>query len=446
MTPTLTSTPKLYRSAPARGLGQTDGDRVIRDGGDMDAGLIRTVAVLTRGEALGHFAWIDLTMLGQVADAVNAQAKGVKVRFTHPSLSGDGLGKYLGRLKNARLDGDRVLGDLHLAQAAHRTPDGDLAEYVMDMAEVDPDAFGMSIAFEPDYQAERDFVTDHGGSYDPETGAITGFVSPDPENEKDYPHVRLSRLRAVDAVDEPAANPAGLFHSGDEPAFEADALLAYALGLSADRPTTAFDLDPDRVRGFVSRFLHQHQITFTQQEDTMSDETPVAEAEATEQAAADTPETPETPAPGTPETQAEPATEADAQPETPTDTETGVEATIEPVNADAQETPDATELSAPGQQFIDAFGEQQGSIYFAKGLTFEQAQAKHVEALSAENAQLRQRLDQLASDRGVDSPVELSTPTTEPGQDDELVKLTRAFDGDANRAQRVLDMRAAQQK
>ena len=114
--------------------------------------------------------------------------------------------------------------------------------------------------------------------------------------------------------------------------------------------------------------------------------------------------------------------------------------TIEPVNAGT------TELSAPGQQFIDAFGEQQGSIYFARGLTFEQAQQKHVEALSAENAQLRQRLDQLAADRGVDGPVELSTPTTEPGQDDELVKLTRAFDGDTNRAQRVLDMRAAQQK
>ena len=81
---------------------------IDRDGGDYGAGLVRGAAILTRGEALGHDFFVDDTLLAQSRDAINAAEKGVKGRFTHPGMSGDGLGSYTGRWKNASIDGDSV--------------------------------------------------------------------------------------------------------------------------------------------------------------------------------------------------------------------------------------------------------------------------------------------------------------------------------------------------
>lgn len=242
------------RAAPARGIASKDLPAVERDGGDYGAGLIRGVAVCTRGEALGHGMWLDAEFVKSVALAINANKAGVKARFTHPGLSSDGMGKFLGRLKNGWLDGDVARGDLHLSETAHNTPDGDLAEYVMSLAEEDPSAFGTSIVFDHDFGAEDRFEADN-------TDKDGSFASPDPDNVQGYPHARLSRLWADDVVDEPAANPDGLFHRGDEIAAEADGLLSYALGLSDQTPQLSqLDVDPGRVAGFVARFLDQHGL------------------------------------------------------------------------------------------------------------------------------------------------------------------------------------------
>ena len=93
---------------------------------------IQEFSVITAGEARGHGGWIDATFLRQVAKAGNALEKGLKSRFTHPGLSGDGLGTTLGRAKNFRPteDGSRILADLHVFEAASKSPKGDLAEYV----------------------------------------------------------------------------------------------------------------------------------------------------------------------------------------------------------------------------------------------------------------------------------------------------------------------------
>jgi len=247
--------PMLFRSTIAKGI-KSDEPAIDRWGGDGGAGLIRGVSIITRGEALGHGVWIDRDMLSQVKSSINAMKIGTKARFTHPGLSGDGLGKYLGRFKNARIDGDVVRADLHFAESAHETPDGDLAGYVMSLAEQDPEAFGASIAYEPDERAQTQFITEH-----EEDGV---FVSPDESNIKNLPHARMSKLRATDIVDEPAANPDGLFHRGQEIAEEAEACMSYALGLSDKCPTlTLLDIDPDRVQGFVQKYLdrHGHEIS-----------------------------------------------------------------------------------------------------------------------------------------------------------------------------------------
>ena len=224
--------------------------RVIRDGGDSGAGLIRGFAVVTRGEAIGHDHWIDAEFLQQTADAINATGNsGIKSRFTHPNLSGDGLGRFLGRVKNGSVRGDQVLGDLHLSRLAHNTPDGDLAEFVMGMAADEPDMFGTSIVYMPDVAAQGVFAAEH-------QDKRGRFVSPDKNNEQQFPHARLAELRADDVVDEPAANPGGMFSRGDGIVKEADALLSFALGLSDEKPEMVqLELDPERVSAYLQRFL-----------------------------------------------------------------------------------------------------------------------------------------------------------------------------------------------
>ncbi len=221
---------------------------VERAGGRWSAGLIRAAAIVTRGAAEGHGIWIDSTFLNQVKDSINA-GPGVKVRFTHPSLSDDGLGKFLGRATNATTDGHAVRADIHLSQTARTTPDGNLADYILDMAELHPDACGVSIVFVPDLQAQAEFQA-------------ANPISPDPDNVSNLPHARLSKLEAADMVDDPAANPAGLFHR-PHLARDAEATLAYALG-TGPKPTRAFcGIHPDRAAHLIRRFLQSNDLHIT---------------------------------------------------------------------------------------------------------------------------------------------------------------------------------------
>ena len=83
--------------------------QIDREGGDEGAGVIRGTSVITIGEALGHDLWVDQTFLEQVAHAINETGdRGLKSRFTHPGVSGDALGTYLGRHRDAENVGDSV--------------------------------------------------------------------------------------------------------------------------------------------------------------------------------------------------------------------------------------------------------------------------------------------------------------------------------------------------
>jgi len=110
-------------------------------------------------------------------------------------MSNTALGTFLGRVKNFKRDGDIVRADLHIDPTAHKAPDGNLADYVMSLAESDPDAFGSSmvIHWDEEYRKEKD-----------------GTLSKD-KNGKDLPPlIRVKKLNEVDIVDDPAAND-GLF-------------------------------------------------------------------------------------------------------------------------------------------------------------------------------------------------------------------------------------------
>ena len=248
--------PSHFRTGVAHGNPQ-----VTRNAGMFDAGSITDVSIITRGEALGHDLWIDHQFLSDVTAEVNhvsleSPGGGLKARFTHPGLSSDGIGQKLGRLRNARVDGDQVIADLHFQQASTRTPDGDLADYTMTLAEETPEDFGLSIVFEHDLEAQNEHVATNtqGGKY----------VSPDEDNKNNFVHARLGDLRSADVVDSPAANPDGLFTRGQEAAKEGEAIMEYALGLSDAKPNSSrFSVDPDRLAQFVQRFLERHNLSLT---------------------------------------------------------------------------------------------------------------------------------------------------------------------------------------
>ena len=110
---------------------QNDTPVVSYEGGNFEAGFIQNFAVITSGEALGHGSWVDTDFVAAVAMQLASAKKGVVSRYTHPNMSGDALSKGLGRVVY-RADGDgKVRGDLHFYKAAHKSPDGNLAEYLM---------------------------------------------------------------------------------------------------------------------------------------------------------------------------------------------------------------------------------------------------------------------------------------------------------------------------
>lgn len=265
--------PKYFRASVT-----TDSDvSVERTGGMYDAGLITRASIVTRGEALGHDLWIDHDMLSDVAGEINSQL--VKVRFSHPGLSSDGIGLKLGRLKNARVEGDRVLADVHFQRASHATPDGDLADYVMTLSEETPEDFGISIVFDRDIEKELEHTHDNRPG--------PAFVSPDELNENNFAHARLSKLVAADFVDSPAANPSGLFHRGQEAARTGEEFLEYVLGLSDAKPrSSALSVDPDRAAIFLARFLERHNLSI-QKGQTVSDEQAVEPAKTRDEFNAD---------------------------------------------------------------------------------------------------------------------------------------------------------------
>ena len=372
MNEALRQKPKFLRSSRSKSSGTTP--RVERRGGYRKQGVIRGVSVITKGEALGHDLWVDDEMLEQVADGINLRNKGVKARFTHPALSGDGLGRFVGRVMDAEVIGGQVIADEHFSAAGHNTPEGDLAAYLMDLADEDPDAYGLSIVFGNDDEAMQRFVSDH-------TTAGVGFVSPDPENTENLPHARVASLHAVDSVDEPAANPNGLFHRDQEIAVEADSVACFALGLTDEKPATVcLGVDADRVRQFVGRFMTNHGLTLT--------ETETVATETTEEKPADEPVEDNTEA-TTPDNGEEDTADAGEQAEAPQETETAV----------------AASGREEASRFRDAFGDQ-GFGWFCDGVTFEDATVLYVKSLQAKNDELHKRIESLS--QGEAEPVEFS--------------------------------------
>ena len=141
---------------------------------DAATGTIRGVSLITEGPALGHGVQVDRTTLEQVKAAAQQYEGGLKVKLDHNSGAGD----IVGFIDNLRIDGAKLLGDLHLLEnSPHRG-------YILEIASKIPDTFGLSIAFSGPAEMSAD---------------------------KKTVLQRCSEIYSVDIVSEPAANPSGFF-------------------------------------------------------------------------------------------------------------------------------------------------------------------------------------------------------------------------------------------
>lgn len=204
---------------------------------DHEAGIVEGVKVCTEGEAKGHGVNLDAEFVEAVVRFGNERKQGLKARFGHPNMCSTALGTFLGRHKNFRTetttrdDGSKALtaiADLFLSNEAKDTPNGNLHDYVLGLAQNEPDMFGTSIVFTPGRyyrkttkgqkvyhqwetndkgerlisesgEASFKWVDDNGKEVDPSKVEII---------ERDY--VECAALHACDCVDDPAAND-GLF-------------------------------------------------------------------------------------------------------------------------------------------------------------------------------------------------------------------------------------------
>lgn len=143
---------------------------------DREAGVIRGVAVITEGPALGHGMYVDSTTLAQVKAAAETYKNGLKVKMTHGGDAGD----IIGALRDFRIDGKILRADLYPLKSYEKR------DYVFELAETIPDTFGLSIS----------------------------FSGPD-ESRDGKRFARCLEIYSCDLVAEPAANPSGLFSKSE---------------------------------------------------------------------------------------------------------------------------------------------------------------------------------------------------------------------------------------
>lgn len=118
-------------------------------GVDREAKVIRGMVLAEKGpfKTPGRGEFDDLS-LDKIVELMAEHPNGLKSRLAHPTLSNDGVGKFLGRARDGWRDGNKIRGDLHFDPSSFKTPNGDLGNYVMDLAESDPDALSTSLVLQ----------------------------------------------------------------------------------------------------------------------------------------------------------------------------------------------------------------------------------------------------------------------------------------------------------
>lgn len=226
-------------------------------GVDRKAEVIRGVVIAQEGlfksEGRGRFTRASLDRILQLGSAA---PNGLKSRFTHPTLSADGAGTHLGRIRNLRMDslGMResagqvksdpvaaIRGDLYLDPSAHKLPGkGDVAEWLMTAVENDPDSLSTSLVIrskkEWELDAQGNRVKDANGEELPRIWTPTALHSSDVVDTGD----------AVDGM--LAVNVDGM----------PDAIVREAYALASEQfENVDAETAANRLHGWVDRFVEE---------------------------------------------------------------------------------------------------------------------------------------------------------------------------------------------
>lgn len=139
---------------------------------DREAGVIRGVCVMAKGEVPDRGLYVDDLTLSRLVELCSEYANGVKVKADH----GTGILAVSGVLRNFRLEDGAARADLHLLASDENR------DKLLEMAEEIPDTFGLSVSIEQ------------------EVVEYQGRMS-----------IRPTAVFSVDLVTDPAACPNGLF-------------------------------------------------------------------------------------------------------------------------------------------------------------------------------------------------------------------------------------------
>jgi hypothetical protein len=157
---------------------------------DRENDVLKNVSIANFGKNKNE-SYFDEKFISDLVEKGNAQTQGVKSRFGHPSMCATSLGTYIGRYKNFNVQNGNCFADLYLDPITKKTQvEGKgimMYDYIMDMAENNPDMFGNSIH-------------------------ITHVKNENPVLKEGYAVLELNDITSSDLVDDPAATDA-LFSS-----------------------------------------------------------------------------------------------------------------------------------------------------------------------------------------------------------------------------------------
>lgn len=161
---------------------------------DREAGILRGVSVITEGDAKGHGMIVDSVTLEQVKACAETYVDGLRVKMDHYT----GIDAMVGVLRDFRIDGIQLRADLHLIKS-HKD-----FEKILEMAETIPGSFGLSISFSGECE-DVEMPDEDAGEVEPNSGEL-------PEGATQIVRAaRCMEIYSADLVDQPAANPSGLF-------------------------------------------------------------------------------------------------------------------------------------------------------------------------------------------------------------------------------------------
>jgi hypothetical protein len=125
-------------------------------GVDEESKVIKGYVVAEAGTFKTGRGAFNRDSLAAIADLINASPDGVVVNYGHnPDVgSPEALDAFLGRAKNAWVEGDKVRANMHLDPVAFLSHNGGVSrgERIMQRAKTDPKSFGSSLVLAPDKQ------------------------------------------------------------------------------------------------------------------------------------------------------------------------------------------------------------------------------------------------------------------------------------------------------